>query len=143
SVIEQLKEFGEVRRGWLGVRIQPVTEDMVQALDLKEAKGAMIAGVIENSGVDNKALEAGDVVIRFDGKAIDKARDLPRLVAESPVGAEVEIVIIRKGLEKTVKVTLGRLVDDESNVTSDELSVPELGEGEEGQEQNSAPDTQK
>src|SRR5690606_13210090 len=144
SVIEQLKEFGEVRRGWLGVRIQPVTEDMAQAFDLKEAKGAMIAGLIENSGVDNNALEAGDVVIRFDGKAIDKARDLPRLVAESPVGAEIEITVIRKGVEKTVKVTLGRLVDDESNATAtDENSVPEFDEGDEDQEQNSAPDTEQ
>lgn len=144
SVIEQLKEFGEVRRGWLGVRIQPVTEDMAQAFDLKEAKGAMIAGLIENSGVDNNALEAGDVVIRFDGKAIDKARDLPRLVAESPVGAEIEITVIRKGVEKTVKVTLGRLVDDESNATAtDEHSVPEFDEGDEDQEQNTAPDTEQ
>lgn len=145
SVIDQLKEFGEVRRGWLGVRIQPVTEDMAQALDLKEAKGALIAGLIENSGVDNNVLEAGDVVIRFDGKAIDKARDLPRMVAESPVGAEKEIVVIRKGLEKTVKVTLGRLADDAGSVTAadDGPSVPELDEGEEGQEQIPAPDTKQ
>src|SRR5690606_3801495 len=72
GVIDQLKQFGEVRRGWLGVRIQPVTEDIAQSLGLKEAKGALIAGLIENSGVDNKAIEAGDVVIRYDGKPVER-----------------------------------------------------------------------
>ncbi len=67
---------------------------------MKEAKGALIAGLIENSGVDNKAIEAGDVVIRYEGKPVDTARDLPRLVAETPVGKEVEIVVVRQGEEK-------------------------------------------
>ncbi len=134
GVIDQLKEFGEVRRGWLGVRIQPVTEDIAQSLGLKEAKGALIAGLIENSGVDNKAIEAGDVVIRYEGKPVDAARDLPRLVAESPVGKEVEIVVVRQGEEKTVKVKLGRLVeDDKSSEATTEDQVP-LPEGEDGGE---------
>src|SRR5690606_28674027 len=144
SVVDQLKDFGEVRRGWLGVRIQPGTEEMAQAVDLKEAKGAMIAGLFENSGGESNALEAGAVVIRFDGQAIDNARHLPRLVAESRVGAEIEITVIRKGAEKTVKVALGRLVDDESNAAAtDEHSIPEFDEGDEDQEQNSAPDTEQ
>ncbi len=100
GVIDQLKEFGEVRRGWLGVRLQPVTEDIAQSLGLKDAKGALIAGLIENSGVDNTAIKAGDVVIRYDGKPVERARDLPRLVAESAVGDEVDIVVVRDGEEK-------------------------------------------
>ncbi|CAB4326150.1 DegQ family serine endoprotease [Brucella sp. 191011898] len=131
GVIDQLKEFGEVRRGWLGVRLQPVTEDIAQSLGLKETKGALIAGLIENSGVDNKAIEAGDVVIRFDGKPVDTARDLPRLVAESPVGKEVEIVVIRQGAEKTLKVKLGRLVEDDKSTDpaiEDQVSAPDDGE---------------
>ncbi|WP_105984236.1 trypsin-like peptidase domain-containing protein [Brucella sp. BCCN 84-3] len=131
GVIDQLKEFGEVRRGWLGVRLQPVTEDIAQSLGLKETKGALIAGLIENSGVDNKAIEAGDVVIRFDGKPVDTARDLPRLVAESPVGKEVEIVVIRQGAEKTLKVKLGRLVEDDKSTepaVEDQVPAPDDGE---------------
>ncbi|PQA73374.1 Do family serine endopeptidase [Brucella oryzae] len=143
GVIDQLKEFGEVRRGWLGVRIQPVTEDIAQSLGLKEAKGALIAGLIENSGVDNKAIEAGDVVIRYEGKPVDTARDLPRLVAETPVGKEVEIVVVRQGEEKTLKVKLGRLVeDDKSTETATEDQAP-LPESEGGDEGTQTPDTPK
>lgn len=143
GVIDQLKEFGEVRRGWLGVRIQPVTEDIAQSLGLKEAKGALIAGLIENSGVDNKAIEAGDVVIRYEGKPVNTARDLPRLVAETPVGKEVEIVVVRQGDEKTVKVKLGRLVEDDKSTeaaTEDQAPLPEGEGGDEGVE---TPDTPK
>ncbi|OIS95271.1 Do family serine endopeptidase [Brucella cytisi] len=143
GVIDQLKEFGEVRRGWLGVRIQPVTEDIAQSLGLKEAKGALIAGLIENSGVDNKAIEAGDVVIRYEGKPVDTARDLPRLVAETPVGKDVEIVVVRQGEEKTVKVKLGRLVEDDKSTeaaTEDQAPLPEGEGGDEGVE---TPDTSK
>ncbi|MHC5233614.1 DegQ family serine endoprotease [Brucella sp. LJL56] len=143
GVIDQLKEFGEVRRGWLGVRIQPVTEDIAQSLGLKEAKGALIAGLIENSGVDNKAIEAGDVVIRYEGKPVDTARDLPRLVAETPVGKEVEIVVVRQGEEKTVKVKLGRLVEDDKSTEAAAEDQAPLPEGEGGEEGTQTPDTPK
>lgn len=146
GVIDQLKQFGEVRRGWLGVRIQPVTEDIAQSLGLKEAKGALIAGLIENSGVDNKAIEAGDVVIRYDGKPVERARDLPRLVAESAVGDEVEIVVIREGEEKTVKVKLGRLVEDDKSgdqAIEDQIPAPDMDDSEEGQELPDAPSMQQ
>ncbi|MGU3575703.1 Do family serine endopeptidase [Brucellaceae bacterium C25G] len=121
SVLDQLKEFGEVRRGWLGVRIQPVTDDMLESLALKENKGALVAGLIENANVDNKALKAGDVILRFDGKVVDTARDLPRLVAESAVDDVIDIVIQRDGKEQTVKVKLGRMVEnDKASSSSDE-----------------------
>lgn len=113
GVIDQLREFGETRRGWLGVRIQPVTDDIAESLGMDEAKGALVAGVIKGGPVDNGTIQPGDVIIRFDGKDIDEMRDLPRVVAESPVGKEVEVVIIRKGEEQTVQVTLGRLEDGE------------------------------
>jgi serine protease Do len=142
GVIDQLKEFGEVRRGWLGVRIQPVTDDIAQSIGLKESKGALIAGLIENSGVDNKEIKAGDVVIRYDGKPVERARDLPRLVAESAVGDEVEVVVVRDGEEKTVKVKLGRLVEDDKSTeeaTEDQAPPPDMEEGEEGEEVPNAP----
>ena len=143
GVIDQIKEFGEVRRGWLGVRIQPVTEDIAQSLGLKDAKGALIAGLIENSGVDNKAIEAGDVVIRYEGKPVETARDLPRLVAETPVGKEVEIVVIRQGEEKTVKVKLGRLVEDDKSTEAAAEDQAPLPEGEGDDEGTQTPDTPK
>ncbi|MCX2697759.1 MULTISPECIES: Do family serine endopeptidase [Ochrobactrum] len=140
GVIDQLKEFGEVRRGWLGVRIQPVTDDVAQSLGLKESKGALIAGLVENSGVDNKEIKPGDVVIRYDGKPVERARDLPRLVAESAVGDEVEVVVVRDGEEKTVKVKLGRLVEDDKSTedaTEDQAPPPDMEDGE------AAPDAPK
>ena len=113
NVISQLREFGETRRGWLGVRIQPVTDDIAESLGMDDAKGALVAGVIRGGPVDDGSIEAGDVIIRFDGKEVDEMRDLPRVVAESPVGKAVDVVVIRKGEEQTVKVTLGRLEDGE------------------------------
>ncbi|KQZ81414.1 serine protease [Mesorhizobium sp. Root157] len=126
SVVDQLREFGETRRGWLGVRIQPVTDDIAESLGMKNAKGALIAGIIKGGPVDNGSIQAGDVVTKFDGKEIDDMRDLPRIVAESPVGKAVDVVIVRKGVEQTVKVTLGRLEDGEK------LASGEVGGGAEG-----------
>ncbi len=113
SVIDQLREFGETRRGWLGVRIQPVTDDIAESLGMTTARGALVAGVIKGGPVDDGTIQPGDVIIRFDGKEVRQMRDLPRIVAESPVGKAVDVVLIRKGEEQTVKVTLGRLEDGE------------------------------
>jgi serine protease Do len=134
GVVDQLREFGETRRGWLGVRIQPVTDDIAESLGMKSAKGALIAGVIKGGPVDNGTIQPGDVVKSFDGKEIDEMRDLPRIVAESPVGKAVDVVIVRKGVEQTVKVTLGRLEDGEKLASSEEGSSEEDG----GSEQDKA-----
>ncbi len=132
GVVDQLREFGETRRGWLGVRIQPVTDDIAESLGMKEAKGALIAGVIKGGPVDDGSIQPGDVVTRFDGKEIDDMRDLPRIVAESPVGKAVDVVIVRKGVEQTVKVTLGRLEDGEKLADAEAGAGDEDGAGEEG-----------
>jgi serine protease Do len=113
GVVDQLRQYGETRRGWLGVRIQPVTDDIAESLGMATAKGALVAGIIKGGPVDNGSVQAGDVIIKFDGKDIHEMRDLPRVVAESPVGKAVDVVIVRKGVEQTVKVTLGRLEDGE------------------------------
>ncbi|MFS8045718.1 Do family serine endopeptidase [Rhizobium sp. BR 314] len=111
GVVNQLRDFGETRRGWLGVRIQPVTDDVANSLGLGSAKGALVAGIIKGGPVDNGSIKAGDVILKFDGKEVDEMRDLLRIVAESPVGKEVDVVIYREGKEQTVKVTLGRQED--------------------------------
>lgn len=113
GVVDQLRQYGETRRGWLGVRIQPVTDEIAESLGMATAKGALVAGIIKGGPVDNGEIQPGDVVIKFDGKDIVEMRDLPRVVAESAVGKAVDVVIVRKGVEQTVKVTLGRLEDGE------------------------------
>jgi serine protease Do len=113
SVIDQLRQFGETRRGWLGVRIQQVTDDIAESLGLKQARGALIAGVDDKGPAKPAGIEPGDVVIKFDGKDIKEMRDLPRTVADTPVGKDVEVVIVRKGKEEKKIVKLGRLEDGE------------------------------
>ncbi|NNH33153.1 Do family serine endopeptidase, partial [Rhizobium sp. SEMIA 4085] len=125
GVVNQLREFGETRRGWLGVRIQPVTDDVADSLGLDTAKGALVAGVIKGGPVDNGSIKAGDVILKFDGKPVNEMRDLPRVVAESPVGKEVDVVVLRDGKEQTVKVTLGRLEDSDQAASNDADTSPD------------------
>lgn len=113
NVIAQLREFGETRRGWLGVRIQEVTDDIAESLGMDRTMGALIAGIIENGPVSDGSIQPGDVVVEFDGKEVETMRELPRIVAETTVGKEVDVVVIRKGERETVQVTLGRLEDGE------------------------------
>lgn len=113
GVIDQLREFGETRRGWLGVRIQEVTDDIAETLGLKPARGALIAGVDERGPAKPAGIEPGDVVVKFDGKDVKAMRDLPRIVADTAVGKEVEVIIVRKGKEERKMVKLGRLEDGE------------------------------
>ena len=113
AVIGQLQQFGETRRGWLGVRIQQVTDDIADSLGVKPPRGALIAGIDEKGPAKPAGLEPGDVIVKFDGRDIKDMRDLPRIVADTPVGKEVDVAIVRKGKEETKKVTLGRLEDSE------------------------------
>jgi serine protease Do len=113
SVVDALRQYGELRRGWLGVRIQPVTDEIAESLNIKPARGALIAGVDDKGPAKPAGIEPGDVVIKFDGKDIKEPKDLSRVVADTSVGKEVEVVIIRKGQEETRKVTLGKLDDGE------------------------------
>ena len=130
NVISQLREFGETRRGWLGVRIQPVTDDIAESLGMTGTQGALIAGIIKGGPVDQGQIQAGDIVKSFDGRTINEMRDLPRIVADTPVGKEVDVVIVRKGTEQTVKVTLGRLEDGEDLAEVEDGSTTD--EAEEG-----------
>ncbi len=119
GVVAQLREFGETRRGWLGVRIQPVSDEIAESLGMDKAQGALVAGIMKDGPVANGVIEPGDVIIKFDGKDVREMRDLPRIVADSPVGEEVDVVIVRKGKEQTIKVTLGRLEDSEDAPETD------------------------
>jgi serine protease Do len=113
AVIDQLKQFGETRRGWLGVRIQQVTDEIAESLGVKPPRGALVAGIEEKGPAKPAGIEPGDVIVKFDGKEVREMRDLPRIVADTPVGKEVDVVVVRKGKEENRKVTLGRLEDNE------------------------------
>ena len=118
AVIDQLREFKEVRRGWLGVRIQQVTDEIAESLSIKPPRGALIAGIDDKGPAKPAGIEPGDVVIKFDGKDIKEMRDLPKIVAETQVGKDVDVLIIRKGKEEKKTVKLGRLEDTDKKVAA-------------------------
>ena len=126
KVVAQLKEFGETRRGWLGVRIQDVTPDVAEAMNLSVAQGALITDVPEGPAKD-AGLLAGDVITTFNGKTIADVRDLTRTVADSPIGEAVPVVVLREGNEMTIDVTLGRreTAEGEAEAEGELGAVPE------------------
>jgi serine protease Do len=128
GVVDQLRQFGELRRGWLGVRIQQVTDEIAESLNIKPPRGALIAGVEDKGPAKPAGIEPGDVVVKFDGKDIKEPKDLSRVVADTAVGKEVDVVIIRKGAEETRKVTLGRLEDGDKAVQASAKAKEEPAE---------------
>jgi serine protease Do len=128
GVVDSLRQFGELRRGWLGVRIQQVTDEIAESLNIKPARGALIAGVEDKGPAKPAGIEPGDVVVKFDGKDIKEPKDLSRVVADTAVGKEVDVVIIRKGNEQTRKVTLGRLEDTDKAVQASAKTKEEPAE---------------
>ena len=113
SVVSQLLEFGETRRGWLGVNILHVTDELAESIALGKARGAMVSAVTAAGPAEKAGLLSGDVVIKFDGRNVRVMRDLPRMVADTPVGKEVDVTVFRDGKEVELKVNLGRLEEDE------------------------------
>ncbi len=113
KVINQLIEFGETKRGWLGVRIQTVTKDIADVEKLDDPRGALVASVAENSPSDKGGIKAGDIILEFDGKKINEMSELPRIVAETEVGKKVKLKVWRNKREITKEIILGRLETSE------------------------------
>ena len=109
NVIDQLMEFGETKRGWLGVRIQEVTKEIAEVEKLKKPEGALVASIGENSPADKAGIKAGDIILEFDGKKIDTMRKLPKVVASTDVGKSVTLKIWRNKKMIDKRLTLGRL----------------------------------
>jgi serine protease Do len=123
KVVAQLKEFGETRRGWLGVRIQDVTPDMVGAIDgLESAEGALVTDVPEGPALDAGIL-SGDVILTFNGTPVPDTRELVQMVGNSGVGEAVPMDVLRDGEVVTLTVTLGRREEAEGLVPASEEAV--------------------
>jgi len=127
TVVAQLAEYGETRRGWLGVRIQEVTEEIAESLGMDRARGALIAGVNDDGPAAGSGIEPGDVVISFDGRSVIEMRDLPRIVADTEPDKEVDVVILRDGEERMFKVVTGRLEESERTEAAEEKDQPQEG----------------
>jgi serine protease Do len=112
-VIDQLIEFGETKRGWLGVRIQDVTQEIADVEKLDEPRGALVASVAENSPSDKAGIKAGDIILEFNGVKINQMKELPAIVAKTKVGKKVEVKVWRNQKEITKNVLLGRLETSE------------------------------
>ena len=118
GVADQLIKYGETRRGWLGVQIQTVTDEIAETLGMDKAKGALVGDVVPNGPAADAKIKSGDVILTFDGKEVEQMRDLPRIVAETPVEKEVEVIVLRKGKEVTLGVSVGRLEDGEKQIAA-------------------------
>jgi serine protease Do len=117
-VVAELKDDGEVERGWLGVSIQNVTPEIAAAIGLDEPKGALVADVVEGSPSDGE-LEVGDVIVGFDGKPVESSRELPKLVAAATPDREVAVEVLRQGEKQTVEFELGRFQAEEQHAALD------------------------
>ena len=120
SVVKQLVEFGRTRRGWLGVYIQDVTEEIAASLDFNETRGALVSSVRPDSPAEAAKIKAGDIVLSFDGKRIEKMKELPRIVAETEVGSKVNVEVWREGKIKQLTVVLGELEVAENSMSATE-----------------------
>ncbi|MBI29468.1 MAG: Periplasmic serine endoprotease DegP [Alphaproteobacteria bacterium MarineAlpha5_Bin11] len=123
KIVSQLREFGKTKRGWLGVQIQGVTDEIAESLDLSNNKGAFVASVLDDSPAFKSGIEAGDVIKKFNNVEINTYRDLPRIVAETDVGTTVNVEIWRKNELITISVKLGEL--EENTYTSENIETEE------------------
>lgn len=124
-VIDQLRKYGETRRGWLGVRIQSVDDSIAESLSLGKVRGALVAGTDAKGPAATAGIQTGDVIVKFDGEEITESHDLPKIVASTAVGKDVDIVIVRKGQELTKTVKLGRLEDGEKKASLETSAAPD------------------
>jgi len=112
GIIFQLKKYGKTRRGWLGVRIQTVTDDIAASLGLESAKGALISGVMPDSPAKLSGIKSGDVIINFDGKNVKDMRSLPKIVAETEIDKPVTVQVWRNGMPIELQVIVGEMAEE-------------------------------
>jgi serine protease Do len=135
QVVEQLKQFGETRRGWLGVHVQNVTSETAKDLGLKDASGALVASVSKDSPAAAAGVEPGDVILRFNGQLIENMRALPRVVAATPIGNTADVEIWRDGAPLRLTAKIGKLPDEEVEVAAAETGPEGAEAPNEGREE--------
>lgn len=118
DVSNQLKANGKITRGWLGIAIQEITKELAESFSMKNTNGALVAGVEKNGPADKGGLEAGDVITKFDGKAIGVSADLPRAVGATKPGKIAAVEILRKGSAKTLNIGVGEMPSDGSETAA-------------------------
>src|SRR5262249_54760827 len=127
-VVSQLASAGHVVRGWLGITIQPVTADLAQGFKLAGREGALVSSVLDGSPAKKAGLQAGDVIVEYDGRKVVSADELPRAVAETPVGHRAPLAVVRDGKRLMINVTVGQLADKaEATETPAAAAGPALG----------------
>ena len=124
EVSNQLKASGKITRGWLGIAIQELTKELAESFGMKNSNGALVAGVEKNGPADRGGLEAGDVITKFDGKAIMASSDLPRAVGAAKPGKVAAVEILRKGSAKTLNIGVGEMPTDSVEIAQNNKAVP-------------------
>ncbi|MCP5433224.1 MAG: DegQ family serine endoprotease [Alphaproteobacteria bacterium] len=131
-VVDQIMEFGETRRGWLGVTIQEVTPEIAEIAGLDKPRGAMVSGFADKSPAREAGMERGDIIVKFDGREVADIRTLVRVVADTKIGAAVPVEIVREGKSKTIKVTVGQLEEEKVSDASGTPDLKKFSGGEKG-----------
>ncbi len=126
EVVAQLKKKGKVTRGGIGVYVQKMTPDLAKSFGLEENKGALVADVIAGGAAEAGGIKRGDIILRFDGKGINEMNELPRIVAATPVGKEVEVEVLREGKTLKLNLKVGELKDEVAPATTEKAKL-ELG----------------
>jgi len=127
-VVAQLVEFGRTKRGWLGVQIQTVNDEIAESLGLDRARGALVSKVNEGGPADEGGIEAGDVILEFAGREVAEMRNLPRIVADTEIGDVVDVLLWRKGAERSVRVKVGELEEVQEAAFTPHGPTPGRGE---------------
>jgi serine protease Do len=117
EILPQLKDKGRVVRGWLGVYVQKVTPELADSFGLDDSRGALVGQVVEDGPAEEAGLEKGDIILKFNDRKIDEMNELPRVVAATPVGEKVPVVVYRNGKKKTLTVKIGELPEDDVTLT--------------------------
>jgi serine protease Do len=128
GVVAQLRDHGRVERGWLGVQIQPVTEELASALGLKGTQGVLIADVLPNGPAAGTELQPGDVILQAGGQPIKEYKDLPKLIAATKAGTAMKLDLVRGGKPLTLSVTIGQMPNDETLSQTDTPSAADPGQ---------------